>query len=78
MHSRFMRTLVCHPRSPQVKGPDAGRMRTHELLEWPVDDEEVVDEPLGASAVDFAERTKGLASIRLQVVEKMLSKHVVV
>ena len=48
-------------------------MWTNELLNSSVDDEEVVDEALEASAVDFASWTNRFAAIGLQVVEKMLS-----
>ena len=46
-------------------------MRTNELLNSSVDDEEVVDETFEVVAVDSAQRAYGLPSIRLHVVEEM-------
>ena len=48
-------------------------MRTNELLNSSVDDEEVVDEAFEVVAVDSAQRADGLPSIRLHMVEQMQS-----
>ena len=58
-------------RSFGAKSAHATRMRTNELLDASVNDEEVVDELLELGAIHFAYRTHGLPLISFHVVEKM-------